>query len=110
MDCGAPNPLTWTTHNNSLDSFIMKSWGNNINTTSDFYIQWIEYTQLTDVREETLLHRGCTHVANWLPSTGGLISVAFKKIVDGENAQLFDFYQVNKYSVRGVAACFCWQL
>jgi hypothetical protein len=107
--CKAPRPLCWTTGNNSLDLFIMKSW-NNINKDywADSYIRWIEYTQLTNVREGTSLYHGCTHMANWLePPTNELERVVLKKIVDGQNAQLFDFYQVNKYSVR-CCARFDW--
>jgi hypothetical protein len=75
----------------------MASWSNTA-TISDAYIRWIEYTQLTNVREETSLHHECTHMANWLDaSTNEIIQVIFKKIVDGQNAQSFDFYQVNIY-------------
>jgi hypothetical protein len=73
----------------------MKSWSN-ANNTPDAYIRWIEYTQLTNVQEEALLHHECTHIANWLElSTNELIQVVLKKIVDGHDAQIFDFYQVN---------------
>jgi hypothetical protein len=77
----------------------MESWSNT-NDKLDAYIQWIEYAQLTNVQEETSLslHHECTHMANWLePLTNELIQVIFKKIVDRQNAQLFDFYQVNRY-------------
>jgi hypothetical protein len=80
----------------------MKSWSNT-NDVSNIYLRWIEYTQLTNVREKTSLHYGCTHIANWLePSMNELKLVILKKIVDGRN-QLFDFYQVNRYSIKSVA-------
>ena len=73
----------------------MKSWSNT-NNISDAYIRWIEYTQLTNVQEETSLHHECTHIANLLQaSTTDFTRVIFKKIVDGKNFQSFDFYQVN---------------
>ena len=57
------------------------------------------------MQEESLLGFGCTHAANWLEPTEEdyeykeeLIRVTLKKIVDGRNAQLFDFYQVNYHS------------
>jgi hypothetical protein len=61
-------------------------------------MDWIGYTQLTNVREET-----STHMANWLgPSKNESILVILKRIVDGRNAQLFDFYQVNRMPVKVV--------
>ena len=73
------------------------------------YIQWVEYSRLTDIQEKSLLECGCTHAANWLESVSVwngtkwkcedyVIRVTLKKIVDGRNAQLFDFYQVNYHS------------
>jgi hypothetical protein len=95
--CKAPRPHYRPSGNSSLDSFIMKSWSNTSNTnTSDGYIRWIEYTQLTNVQEETSLHHGCTHIADWSDEVKRVI---MKKIVDGHNAQLFDFYQVSGISV-----------
>jgi hypothetical protein len=94
--CKAPRPLHWTTGNSSLDLFIMKSWSNTNRTSDAAYIRWVEYTHLTNVREETSLHHECTHMANWLEmSRNELIRVIFKKIVDGQNAQSFDFHQVS---------------
>ena len=102
LSCKAPRPLDWTTGNKSLDSFIMKSWSNINSTFESYYIQWIEYDRLTNIQEMSLLDRGCTHAATWLELTykgDKAISVALKKIVDGQNAQLFDFYQVNYLSL-----------
>jgi len=81
-----------------LDLFIMESWSN---TTSryDAYIQWIEYSLLANVQEMTLLRHGCTHIAGWLePITNGWTTVMLKKIVDGQDSQSFDFYQVNYFT------------
>jgi hypothetical protein len=65
-------------------------------------IRWMAYTQFENVREETRLHHECTHTAKWKnPSTDELIQVMFKK-VDGQDARLFDFRQVNRYSVEVV--------
>ena len=92
--CKAPRPLDWTTGHNSLDSFIMKSWSNAEKKT-DAYIQWVEYSQLTNIQEMILQHR-CTHKADWIePTTDKLVKVIFKTIVDGQNSQSFNFYQVN---------------
>ena len=91
-ECKAPRPVDWTTGNKSLDSFIMESWSNTSNK-KDAYIQWIEYSLFTDVREMTSLRHGCTHVAEW--TTNELTRVTLKKIVDEEDDQLLDFYQVN---------------
>src|SRR5580765_764426 len=87
--CKSPRPLDWTTGNESLDSFIMKSWNNISNTCESYYIQWIEYSRLTDIQEKSLLDHGCTHAATWLEPTGkypyvdDVIRVTLKKIVDG---------------------------
>ena len=62
----------------------------------DAYIHWIEYSLLTNIQEMTLLHHGCTHIAEWLElTTNELTHVTLKKIVDKQNDHLFDFYQVN---------------
>ena len=102
LSCKAPRPLEWTTDNKSLDSLITKSWSSISREHESYYIQWIEYSRLTDIQEKSLLERGCTHAANWLEPTAyegdKLIRVTLKKIVDGRNAQLFDFYQVNYHS------------
>ena len=93
--CKAPKPPDWTAGHNSLDSFIMKSWSNTMHE-ADAYIQWIEYSQLENVRETILLQYGCTHMADWLePTTDTPIKVIFKTIVDEQNSQSFDFYQVS---------------
>ena len=59
-ECKAPQPPDWTTGNKSLDLFIMESWSNTKNER-DTYIQWIEYSLLTD--------HGCTHIATMNEST-----------------------------------------
>ena len=90
--CKASQPLEWTTGNKSLDSFIMESWSNIKEYRYDGYIQWVEYSRLTDVREMTSLRHQCTHIASWLdPTTNELIHVTLKQIDD---AQSLDFYQV----------------
>jgi len=75
-----------------LDLFIIESWKNTRNE-HDAYIQWIEYSLLTNVQEMTSLRHGCTHTADW--RTNELTRVTLKKIVDKQNNQLFDFRQVN---------------
>ena len=93
--CKAPAPLYWTTGNKSLDSFIMESWSNIIDIY-DAYIQWIEYSLLTNVLEMMSLRHGCTHIAECLESTTNeLTRVTLKKIVNVRDGQSFDFYQVN---------------
>ena len=58
----------------------------------DVYIQWVEYSRLTDIREMTSLRHQCTHIASWLdPTTNELMHVTLKQIDD---AQSLDFYQV----------------
>ena|SRR5437764_1034185 len=89
--CKTPRPLDWTTGNKSLDSFIIESWSNVKNGT-DAYIQWIEYSLLTDVQEMTSLRHQCTHIASWLdPTTNKWTKVTLKQIDD---SQSLDFYQV----------------
>ena len=69
----------------------MKSWSN-VKNENDAYIQWIEYSLLTDVREMTSLRHGSTHIASWLdPTTNKRTKVTLKQIDD---AQSLDFYQV----------------
>jgi len=97
FNCKAPRPLDWTTGNKSLDSLIMESW-KNIKSEYDAYIQWIEYSQLSNIQEMTSLPHRCTHIADWLGSTTNeLTHVTLKKIVDKQNNPLFDFYQVNYF-------------
>ena len=75
----------------------MESWSNTRSKyVYDAYIQWIEYSQLTNVQEMTSLRHGCTHMAEWLePNADELTCVTLKKIIDKQNDQLFDFHQVN---------------
>ena len=99
-ECKAPRLLDWTTGNKSLDSFIMESWSNTKHEY-DAYIQWIEYSLLTNVREMTSLHHGCTHVAEWTTNElTRMTLVTLKKIVDEQNDQLFDFNQVNYFMCK----------
>ena len=61
----------------------------------DAYIQWIEYSLLTNVQVMTPLRHGCTQTAEWLEQTADKPTrVTLKQIVDGQNAQSFDFHQV----------------
>ena len=86
--CGTLRLRDWTTGNKSLDSFIMESWSN-VENEYDAYIQWIEYSLLTNIQEITSLRHGCTHTASWLnPTTDKWIKVTLKQI------QSHDFYQV----------------
>src|SRR5947209_6777796 len=55
--CKAPRPLDWTTGNKSLDPFIMSSWIN-VKHKYDAYIQWIEYSLLTNVQKMSSLRHG----------------------------------------------------
>ena len=70
----------------------------------DAYMQWIEYSLLTNVQVMTPLRHGCTHTAEWLETnTDELTYVSLKKIVDGQNAQSFDFHQVNYFTCKQCA-------
>ena len=65
----------------------------------DAYIQWIEYSLLSNIQEVKSSHHGCTHVANRLErTTNELTRVTLKKIIDEQNDPLFDFYQVNYFT------------
>ena len=97
LRCKAPRPPDWTTDNKSLDSFIMESW-KNMSSEDDAYIQWIEYSLLTNVQEMTSLRHGCTHIAEW--TTNRLIRVTLKKIIDEGDDQSFDFHQVNYFMCK----------
>jgi len=87
----------WTTGNKSLDSFIMSSW-HNMRQIYDGYLQWIEYAQLVNIQERPMLGHGCSHAADWSKSIRNedkLVKVKLKKITNGQDTQVFDFYQVN---------------
>jgi len=61
------------------------------------HLQWIEYSQLTNLREAVPIDHGCTHVADWLQqltNASKMTAVILKKIADGRKSQSFDFYQV----------------
>ena len=77
----------------------MKSWKNMIHM-HDGYLQWVEFSQLNNVHETSSLDHGCSHVADWTrPSARGnqLIKVLLKKIVDGGDAQSYDFNMVSHF-------------
>ena len=65
-------------------------WSNIKSEYENFYIQWMEYSRLTNVQEMASLHHGCTHAANLLEPTAAseedVIRVTLKKIFDGQNA------------------------
>ena len=78
----------------------MESW-NNIENENDTYIQWIEYSLLTNIQQMMSLSHGCMLLANWLELTANeWTKVILKKIVDRQNAQLFDFHQVNHFTCK----------
>ena len=64
----------------------------------DAYIEWIEYSRLSNMQEMTSLRHGCTHIADL--TMDGSTRVTLKMIVDGQNAQSFDFYQVNYFTCK----------
>jgi len=71
----------------------MKSWSNTTNV-DDVYLQWIEYSLLTDVQQMTSLslRYGCTRIADWLePTANKWTKVALKQIDDDQS---LDFNQV----------------
>ena len=94
--CKAPRPLDWTTGNKSLDTFIIESWSNTENEY-DAYIQWIEYSLLSNIQEMTSLRHGCTHVADW--TTNELTRVTLKEIGDARSLD-YDFHQVNYFTCK----------
>ena len=83
----------------------MESW-NNTTYEYDAYIQWIEYSLLTNVQEMTSLRHGCTHIAEYLePTTNELTCVTLKNIVGEGDGQLLDFYQVNYFTCKNYYVC-----
>ena len=80
--------------NKSLDLLIMKSWSNMTNK-HDAYIQWIEYSLLSNIQEMTSLRHECTHIA-----TNELIRVTLKRIADAEDDQSLDFHQVDYFTCK----------
>ena len=53
--------------------------------------------------EHTRNDHGCTHTTDWLdPKTNKSTRVTLKKIVDGQDAQLFDFHQVNYFTTNSI--------
>ena len=69
----------------------MESWGN-MKNEDDAYIQWIEYSLLTNIQEMTSLRHGCTHIADL--TMNGSTRVTLKKI------ESFDFHQVNYFTCK----------
>ena len=64
---------------------------------SDNYSRRIEYSQLTNIQEMPLLQHGYTHIADLPePITDKKNSsiVILKQIMNGQNAELYDFCQV----------------
>ena len=90
-NCKEPRPLNWTTGNKSLDSFITESWSN-MKNKYDAYIEWIEYSLLTNIQEMTSLRHGCTHIADL--TMNGSTRVTLKMI------ESFDFHQVNYFMYK----------
>ena len=77
----------------------MESWGN-VKNEYDAYIQWIEYSLLTNIQEMTSLRHGCTHIADWLDDPiNNRTKVTLKQIVIGDT-QSFDFHQVNYFTCK----------
>ena len=72
----------------------MESW-KNTKHKYDAYIQWIEYSLLTNIQEMTSLRHGCTHIADL--TMNGSTRVTLKMIVDNES---FDFHQVNYFTCK----------
>ena len=75
----------------------MESWGN-MKTEYDAYIQWIEYSLLTNIQEMTSLRHGCTHIADL--TMNGSTRVTLKMIVDNAS---FDFHQVNYFTCNNAS-------
>src|SRR6185369_9546822 len=98
-NCGTLRLQDWTMGNKSLDSFIMESWGN-VKNAYDAYIQWIEYSLLTNIQEMTSLCHGYTHIADL--TMNGSTRVTLKKIADNES---FDFHQVNYFTCKHAMQC-----
>src|SRR5438128_257147 len=93
--CKATKQLHCSTGNYFLDLFLIE--------LQNDTIQWIEFSQLTNMQEMPSLQHEYTHIAKWLESTtykrsisdkGQLRIVMLKKMLDGQNAQTYDFYQV----------------
>ena len=63
----------------------------------DAYIQWIEYSLLTNIQEMESLRHECTHIADWRTNELTMTRVTLKKIVREGDDQLLllDFHQVN---------------
>ena len=73
----------------------MESWSN-VKNKYDAYIQWIEYSQLTNVQEMTSLRYECTHIGDL--TMNNLTRVTLKKIIERDD-QSFD-YQVNLFTCK----------
>ena len=66
----------------------MESWSN-MKSEYDAYIQWIEYSLLTDVQEMTPLRHGCTHIADLTMNESTRVTLRKK-----------DFCQVNYFTCK----------
>ena len=94
--CKLPHPLDWTTGNKSLDSFMQESW-EPVKHYTDSYLTWIEYAQLSNIKEGQSLEHGCSHLAHWtetLPHGTRLRKLKLKKIDNCTDSQTFDFNKV----------------
>ena len=90
-ECGNQRPGR-TTGSKSLDSFIMK------NKISDRYIEWIEFSQLTNIKQKPFLGHKCNFIADLLERTAydvKPLKVMLKKVAVGYNTKAFDSYKVN---------------
>ena len=66
-------------------------------------LKWIDikYSQLENIQQMTSLHHGCTHIAKWLePTANEWTNVMLKEIIDRQDVLLFDFDQVNYFTVQ----------
>jgi len=64
---------------------------------TDSYLQWIEFSQLTNIQKASALNHECSHTADWSePTAEGsrIVKVVIKEIVTAQDAQSFDFCQV----------------
>ena len=83
------------------------------NRLNDNFVRWIEFSQLKDVTETTSYNYQCVYTAVWLePKVNDDVSinVMLKKVADGCNAELFDFYEVKSflYRLKCCCCCVCW--
>jgi len=68
------------------------------NKISDRYIEWIEFSQLTNIKQKPFLGHKCNFIADWLERTAydvKPLKVMLKKVAVGYNTKAFDSYKVN---------------